>query len=74
MPGRGGILVYVNKVCDASYLEEFQSDQFESIWLKLHHPDPVIVEPTSEDAETSRPITIGWYITTNHLPAIVLNQ
>lgn len=61
MPGRGGIMVYVNKVCDASYLEDLQSDYFESIWLKLHHPDPVVLEPTSEDAETFRPLTIGCY-------------
>ena len=59
MTDRGGIMVYVNKICEASYLEEFQNDQFESIWLKLYHPDLVIEEPTTEDAETSRPITIG---------------
>ena len=52
-------MVYVNKVCEASYLEDLQSDQFESIWLKLHHPDQVATEPTSEEAATSRPLTIG---------------
>ncbi len=61
MPGRGGIMVYVNKACDATYLEELQSDYFESIWLKLHHPDPVVLEPTSESFITCRPLTIGNY-------------
>jgi hypothetical protein len=59
MPGRGGIMVYVSKACDATYLEELQSEEFESIWLKLHHPDPVVLDPSSEDADTSRPLTIG---------------
>jgi hypothetical protein len=59
MPGRGGIMVYVNKACEATYLEELQSDYFESIWLKLHHPDPVVLEPTAESFETYRPLTIG---------------
>ena len=52
-------MVYVSKVCEASYLEDLQSDYFESIWLKLHHPDQVVTEPTSEDAATCRPLTIG---------------
>jgi hypothetical protein len=33
MPGRGGIMVYVNKVCEATYLEEFQSEQV-SVFIK----------------------------------------
>jgi hypothetical protein len=59
MPGGGGIMVYVNKACEASYLEDLQSDYYESIWLKLHHPDLVATESTSEEAVTFRPLTIG---------------
>lgn len=59
-------MVYVNKVCDAICLDEFQNESFEAIWLKLKHPDKVQkssdtdqVFNDSSPSETYNPVTFG---------------
>ena len=52
---QGGILVYVKQSLDASLLEDFESDFYEAIWVKVVHPDLKI----TSDGSKEHIVTIG---------------
>ena len=61
----GGIIVYTHNQVKATPLQKLESSEYEAIWLKLSHPDPVYDEDVDDKAGGIRvrtaqhPKTIG---------------
>ena len=61
----GGIIVYTHNMLKAMPLQHFENTEYEAIWLKIVHPDPVYDENIDDDSGGIRvrtahyPVTIG---------------
>ena len=63
----GGIIVYTHNMLKAMPLQHLESTEYEAIWLKIVHPDPVYDENIDDDSGGIRvrtahhPVTIGKF-------------
>ena len=61
----GGTTVYTHNLMKATPLHDLESPEYEAVWLKLTHPDPIYKEKIDDDSGGIRvrtahhPITIG---------------
>ena len=61
----GGILIYAHNSLKSMPINDLESSEFEAIWLKLIHPDPIYDEKIDDASGGIRvrtahhPITIG---------------